>query len=47
MADIWGEVGASAGKVWTALNGGKLATLAELKKKTALDDNMLAWQSAG
>ncbi len=42
MADIWGEVGTSAGKIWTALSGGKLATLAELKKKTNLDDNMLA-----
>ena len=42
MADIWGEIGTNAGKVWTALAGGKPATLAELKKKTAIDDNILA-----
>ncbi|MFH0863322.1 MAG: winged helix-turn-helix domain-containing protein [Candidatus Altiarchaeota archaeon] len=42
MADIWGEVGTSAGKLWTALNNGKPATLAEVKKKTGLDDNMMA-----
>jgi len=43
MAEIWGEIGGAAGKVWAAVGGpGKSATLAEIKKKTALDDTVLA-----
>jgi hypothetical protein len=42
MADLWGEIGSAAGKIFNALAGGKAATLAELKKKTGLDDGMLA-----
>lgn len=42
MADIWGEIGTAAGKVWTAISNGKPATLAEVKKKTSLDDYVIA-----
>jgi len=42
MADIWGDIGQSAGKVWTALAGGKMLTLAEVKKKSGVEDTMLA-----
>jgi hypothetical protein len=42
MADIWGEIGTAAGKIWTSFNGAqKPVTLAEVKKKTGLDDSML------
>jgi DNA-binding transcriptional regulator GbsR (MarR family) len=43
MADIWGEVGTSAGKIFTAFAGSnKALTMAELKKKSGLDETMLS-----
>jgi hypothetical protein len=43
MADIWGEIGSAAGKVWAAVGGpGKTATLTDIKKKTALDETVIA-----
>jgi hypothetical protein len=42
MADIWGEIGTAAGKVYTALAGGKLMAMADLKKKSGLDDTTLS-----
>jgi hypothetical protein len=42
MADIWGDIGSAAGKVWNGLAGGKPVSMADLKKKTALDDSMLS-----
>jgi len=41
--DIWGEIGSSAGKIWSAFGGavGKPLTAVELKRKVGVDDTML------
>jgi hypothetical protein len=41
MANIWGEIGSAAGKVWGILSDGKPAAVTDLKKKTKLDDATL------
>jgi hypothetical protein len=41
MADIWGDIGGAAGKVYSALSNGKAVSVADLKMKSKLDDAML------
>jgi hypothetical protein len=41
MADLWGDIGSAAGKIYTSSVGSAPANILDVKRKTKLDDALL------